>query len=398
MPILRRIRDLWPGALRQHITRTGFAYTLTLIIVAAAAFLSANNMLYLILAAMFSVLMVSGFVSRLGLAGLEIDLVLPEHISAKRAIQARVRVRNAKRWMPSFSIRVTGTEGSGFSSSLYFPVIAGGVELQEPVEMYFPTRGRRRERTFEFTTRFPFGFAERSELVTLRHEIIVYPSLEPRPEFESLLSTVSGEMECHFRGRGLDFYRIRPYEALESARNVDWKATAHTGALQVREFAREEDRRVDIYLDLDIPLNGPLTTPELGDAAYKEWFESAVECAAFLAYRLALRGADLRFRTQEADITLPAEGNIYTILKYLAVVTPRLGARPQTDSSWPDRNTPDRNIQDRNTGDHYSLVFTAQPEAMTAAGWGPANAQTGSVRVLGPDAFSPQPASSSGTR
>src|SRR5208282_2607900 len=123
-----------------------------------------------------------------------------------------------------------------------------------------------------------------------------------QPGFEALLVSVSGEIEALHRGRGHDFYRIRPYEALESARHVDWKATAHTGALQVREFAREEDQEVWIGLDLKVPDES------------REWFETAVDCAAFLAYRLNLRGARVRFRTQEVSIAIPAEGTIYAVL------------------------------------------------------------------------------------
>src|SRR5258708_9022281 len=116
-------RDGWPEGLRQRITRTGLAYTGTLLLVALAAMLSANNLLFLILAAMISTLLVSGFVSRLGLSGLELDLVLPEHISARRRVRAGVRLRNLKRWFPSFSVQLAGPAGSGFDSILYFPVL-----------------------------------------------------------------------------------------------------------------------------------------------------------------------------------------------------------------------------------------------------------------------------------
>src|SRR5437016_14294865 len=91
-----RIRGSWAIGLRQQITRAGLAYTATLLVVALAAFLSANNLLFLILAAMLSTLLVSGFISRLGLAGLELDLVLPEHISARRKVRAGIRLKNVK--------------------------------------------------------------------------------------------------------------------------------------------------------------------------------------------------------------------------------------------------------------------------------------------------------------
>src|SRR5579883_2724810 len=362
MPDLRRIAERVGSAmsfgLRQQVTRAGVAFAVTLVVIALAAFLSANNLLFLILAAMLSTLLVSGFISRLSIAGLELDLVLPEHICARRKIRAGIRLRNLKRWIPSFSIHLAGAPESGVEAVLYFPVVPGGAVLEEPVELYFAKRGAQRERSFQFSTRFPFGFSERREMVTARHDVIVYPCLDPQPGFESLLASVAGEIEAAQRGRGHDFYRIRPYEVLESARHVDWKATAHTGDLQVREFAREQDDRVLIYLDLDV-------APES-----EAWFEKAVDCAAFLSFRLAERGAQLRFQTQDFDVTLPEEGDIYTILKYLALVNPRRGRPPAA----PDDPA------------SFHIVFSANPERMVALGWG--MGENRGARLLGQDAFS----------
>src|SRR5579863_5790786 len=103
------LKARWPGGLRQHVTRTGLAYSATVLLVALAAFVSANNLLFLILAAMLSVLLISGFVSRLSLSGLEIELMLPDHVCARRKMRGTIRLKNLKRGMPSFSIRVMGT-------------------------------------------------------------------------------------------------------------------------------------------------------------------------------------------------------------------------------------------------------------------------------------------------
>ena len=344
---------------RQQVMRAGLVFTAALLVVAIAAFLSANNLLFLILAAMLSTLLISDFVSRLALAGLELDLLLPEHISARRRVRAGIRLKNMKRWVPSFSIHLAGAAESGFDSILYFPVIPGGATIEESVSLYFPRRGTQRERSFRFSTRFPFGFTERREMVTTRHDVVIYPCLDPQPGFEALLSSVTGEIEALQRGRGLDFYRIRPYEALESARHVDWKATAHTGDLQVREFAREQERRVVIYLDLEVPF------------ASDAWFESAVECCAFLSWRLAERGVAIRFRTQEFDVRVPEEGDVHAVLKYLALVSP---LQSKSQAAAPDEP------------DSLQIVVSANLERMTALGWG--GAPDGpSARLLGPDAF-----------
>lgn len=323
--LLNRLKLAIAGALRQRLTLAGAVFSLTVLLVGIAAFASANNLLFLVLAAMLSTLLVSGFVSRLGLAGLELDLQMPEHITARRKMAARLIVLNSKHWMPSFSIHVAGSPDSAFTSELYFPVIPGRARLEEPAEVEFHRRGIYKENSFRFSTRFPFGFTERRVQVTLQREVLVYPCLDPQPGFTELFAAVKGELEARQRGRGHDFYRIRPYEVLESARHVDWRATAHTGDLQVREFARDQEQRVQIVLDLNV------------EAKHTAWFERAVDCSAYLAWMMAQRGGRVRLRTQEFDVSLPEEGDVYIILKYLATALPAPGRplpAPDDDSSY----------------------------------------------------------------
>ena len=244
---------------RQQVTRLGLLFTLTWVLVALAAFASANNLLFLILAVLLATLLISGFISRLSLAGLELDFQVPDHICAGRKLIGRVVIRNTKTWMPSFSIHVTASSDSGLSAPLYFPVIPGGTRVETQVELFFARRGSYRQNSFQLSTRFPFGFAERRLNVPLRRDVLVYPAIDPKPGFEDLLVTLQGEIASFYRGQGHDFYRIRPYEVLESARHVDWKATAHTGDLQVREFARDQEQTVAFFLDLM-----PLTSSPAG--------------------------------------------------------------------------------------------------------------------------------------
>ncbi len=333
-----------------RITRVGAYYLLTVVVVALAAFLSGNNLLFLLLAAMLAALVISGLVSRLNLAGLELDFHLPERITARRPVGARIWVRNAKWLLPSFSVHLSGIPPSVFSSGLYFPMIPARSRVEETVSVTFGRRGVHQEKSFRFSTRFPFGFTERWIHVRLLRRALVYPCLEPQPGFEELAGQVRGELEAQRRARGHDFYRIRPYEPLESARHVDWKATAHTGELQVREFAREQEPLVEIVLDLD------------AGAAESDWFEKAVECCAYLAWRMLWREARVRFRTQERDIAVPAEGDVYTILEYLARVAPQPGIGA---------------IEPRDE-DAYSVVFTCHRERFE-----PASRQN--ALVLGPD-------------
>lgn len=350
--------------MRQQVTRLGLLFTMACVVVALGAFASANNLLFLILAIMLATFMVSGFISRLSLAGLELDFLLPEHICAGRNLLGRIVIRNAKGWMPSFSIHVTASSDSGLSLPLYFPVIPGGTRVEEPVELYFARRGSYRQNSFRFSTRFPFGFTERRINVPLAREVLIYPSIDPQPGFDELLISLDGEIASFYRGLGHDFYRIRPYEVLESARHVDWKATAHTGDLQVREFAREQEQAVAFFLDLDAPANAAA------------WFESAIDRCAFLAWNMSQRGSRVRFCTQDVDWQLPEEADVYTILKYLAVVSRRPG-KPLAASN-------DRDV--------FQIIFSALPERLAEAGW---ELGSSNVRLFVPDPVAPVVSSNS---
>lgn len=299
----------WAKArVRERVTASGMGFIIATALTGAAAFLSANNLLFLLLAAMGSMLLASNFISRLSLSGLELDIFLPDHICARRTVSARIRLRNEKRFIPSFSIHLSGVEEGAFTGQIYYPAIAGGSSVEDSLDVNFHRRGLHTEDTFRFSSRFPFAFAERRMNVTVTRDVIVYPALDPRPGFESLAQAVAGEAEARLQGRGHDFYRIRPYQSMESARHVDWRATAHTGQLQVREFAREQEPSIALSFDLQ--------AGESDDA----WFEEAIECCAYLAWTFSGRGARLRFRTQEIDLITPVEADVYAILKNLALV------------------------------------------------------------------------------
>jgi uncharacterized protein (DUF58 family) len=310
-----RLRAKLEGDIRQRITRLGYTYAAATVLVGAAAFISANNLLFLLLSVMLAALLVSGLVSRLGLGGLEVDLELPPHLSARVPAVGRVRVRNHKSWMPSFSLHLEGAGEGGFSERLYIPLIPGGHTVEESVPLWFPKRGQYREGSFVFSSRFPFGFTERRVRVRIERDVIVYPSVLPEPEFELALEAVEGQLLARSPGGGDDFHRLRPYEN-ESARHVDWKATARTGNLQVREYAARENPPVEIVFDAWCP------------ASESVWFERAVDCCAYFVWSLHDRGQAFRFRTQTADLECPGEASAYDILKFLALVEPRALAAP----------------------------------------------------------------------
>ena len=152
--------------------------------------------------------------------------------------------------------------------------------------------------------------------VDLPSEALVYPSVEATAEFLDVLPGIQGAIETLAKGRGHDLYALRDYLPTDSARHVHWKASARSGSLMVREFAREDDPRVLLVLDPHSDAARPNAT-----AAEKGRFERTVELCAAIAWDFHKRGALLEFRSASARTPLaPASENIFTVLRHLALV------------------------------------------------------------------------------
>src|SRR3954470_18416162 len=123
----QKLRSALARRIRYKITRGGVLFTFAILVVGFGAIVSANNLLFLIVATMLATLLVSGFVSRLCLAALELDFLVPEHVPAGRDVPGKLFVRNQKWLMPSFSIRVEAIrepDSPSLRSGVYFPLIA----------------------------------------------------------------------------------------------------------------------------------------------------------------------------------------------------------------------------------------------------------------------------------
>src|SRR5579863_5035685 len=108
VPVLAKRTPLrWIGyKMEYRVTREGWIYILGIFLVAVAALNTGNNLLFLILASLIAVILMSGVLSSITLSGVELRLELPEHIFAGQPVRAVVELQNEKLNLPSFSMRV----------------------------------------------------------------------------------------------------------------------------------------------------------------------------------------------------------------------------------------------------------------------------------------------------
>jgi len=366
-----RLRD----ALDYDVTRIGVAYVVVVLLIGIAALNTGNNLLYIIVAAMLAAILVSGVASALVLRDLELDVHLPEHVFAGRSNVGRIVLRNPRRWLPSFSVSVVSFQKKkatpqwrwmpailGFppgrpaerqwirlpdrklrrvqppppvpgvlEGSVHFAYLSPRSEMKADLELRFDRRGRYQQDSFGLSTRFPFAFLTKTRRLPLQREIIVYPPVAPADEFFEVLPLLTGEFETFVRGRGYDLYRIREYMPEDSARHVDWKATAKSGSLKVREFSREDERRLRIVFD----------NPGVG-VVPSQVYEDAVALTASLGWHFAGENAELSFASQDYQ----GGPNIYAFLAFLAVVEPQKSASV---------------IEELPPSDEYNIILTTRP-------------------------------------
>jgi uncharacterized protein (DUF58 family) len=313
-----------------RLTREGIVYLVVIFILVLAAVNTGNNLLFMILACGLAGILISGVLSRAVLTGIELKFDLPEHIFAERPVIAEVELRNEKQMWPSFSLRVVGENKKNheqvLTTPLFFPYIPRLDSARQKVELNFPRRGVYRQDAFGISTRFPFGFFEKTRRLSSDIEIIVYPRVEPAEQFYEVLPLLSGEMASHFRGRGHELHSLRQYQPTDSARFVDWKVTAKAGQLIVREFAREDERRVIIVLDPFVGSPRADRGPR-AETEHAERFERAVSLAASIAWHFHEINAVIQFRTDRfATRMAPANEIIYDALRELARIRPDASA------------------------------------------------------------------------
>jgi uncharacterized protein (DUF58 family) len=327
VPVLARRTPLrWLGYKMEYkITREGYFYIGGIILISLAALNTGNNLLFLILASLIAIILMSGILSSITLSGVAMRLQLPEHIFVGQPIRASLELQNEKMTFPSFSLRVEAvtTKNSAPAALLetpaYFPYLPKRGSAQQTVPISFPARGVYRQDAFRIVTRFPFGFLQKAHRVDLRTEALVYPSVEPTHELFEILPGLHGAMESLAKGRGQDLYALRDYVPTDSARHVHWKASARLGSLMVREFTREDETRILLVLD---PHSSSAVSNE-APRATADRFERAVRLCAGIAWHFFERNAQLQFRSAGMETPLaPAEETIFAILRHLAMAQP----------------------------------------------------------------------------
>jgi uncharacterized protein (DUF58 family) len=163
------------------------------------------------------------------------------------------------------------------------------------------------------------------------------------------------------RGAGHDLHSLREYFPQDDVRRIDWKATARSRRLMVREFTAEDEWRVHVVLDTWLERRE--TEGE------RDWqrFERGVTLAASLVAHFIDERAEIRLSLGKEHGGYGIEsGHLYECLRRLALVEPDAANSSARDESYWD-GLFDTTLN--SDGNYVILLTTATPGSLPAHVW-----------------------------
>jgi uncharacterized protein (DUF58 family) len=345
-------------------TSGGGVFIVIIIVVGFAAWNTGNNLLFMVFSLLCSTVFVGWIAARASLRDLNVSARFPDHIFAGEAAPVIVTLKNTKRLLPSFSIVVEarGPGGEGEKTRrrkhtkrllAYFSYVPHGAAAEQRVEQLFEKRGHVLIDGFELSTRFPFGFFLRRRRLRARNvDIVVYPKPEIISDDLHLLPMYAGRLPSSRRGAGHDLFSMRDYQPQDDLRHIDWKATARSRRLTVREFTSEDERRITIVLDTRLP-------EEATDELKARFERGVIQTASLLKHFIDERAEVRLVLADEVGAFGSGLEHLYRCLRRLALVTASGGKTV-------DMGSLSRDVVEH---DYAILLTTASPGSIPANVW-----------------------------
>ncbi len=316
----KKKKSFWPRKLK--FTREGKYFLGITLGVGFAAINTGNNLLYLLLGMMLSLIIISGVMSELSLRTLTVKRRLPTRAQVSRSHLVEIEVYNSKTRVPSYAIEVEDLRAGQPADKRCFFLKISPRSTQIAAYRRTPLhRGLEEHTGFRIATRFPFGLFEKSREVDSPDELIIYPAVDPVRLPQRGHGDSAGDAGPLGRGAGEEIYALRYMREGDDPRDIYWRKSTMPGPLVLRERAKEMRHEVEFLVDVLRPPDKQATKEqELGGPTANP-FERRVREVASYAVAHVKRGDRVTVTTTAGErvFTDKARG-IDPVLRFLALV------------------------------------------------------------------------------
>lgn len=312
LPVRRSIR----------LTSEGTRFLLFTLGIGVAAINTGNNLFYLLLAMMLSLIVISGLMSEYSLRRLEFHRHFPDLITAHEATTVTLSVTNRNVHIPSFSLHLFDViDGNDIDRGLWIHHLPPQRSVLLSYPLIATKRGWLRLDGLRVQTLFPFGlFLKRARYLT-PSKLLVGPQIKPMAvRFVDELVSQGQGYSVPRRGHGTELHNLRLYQPGDDSRTIHWMSTARTSQLIVRETEAEDQRRLTVVLST--------VAPDHSDVL----FERAVTLVASLLWELSQRSYAIRLVVGTADSGFGSGSTHFGTILHLLALCER---RNPTDEKTP---------------------------------------------------------------
>ena len=295
------IAKLFRPPRRLRFTLEGKIFVGVTIGVGFAAVNTGNNLLYLVLGLLLSLVILSGVLSEITLRGLDFHRRLPRRAFVGTPALIEIEVHNRKRWAPSYSVEVEDQlDGRRTDKRCYFLKVTPDTRQTAAYRRVSPVRGVEHFVSLRVATRFPFGLFEKWREISMPDDHLVYPS-PAHTGTRGLPMITSGEtLSREERGHG-EVDGVRDFIDGDPARDIHWPKTAALGRAVARERRLEGARAVRIEI-ANVPPREPGAgdeAPRLPTAVWRARLEDDIRRAAYVSIDALRHGASVQIAVED---------------------------------------------------------------------------------------------------
>ena len=227
-------------------TREGKTFVWITLGIGFAAINTGNNLMYLILGMLLSLILVSGILSEQSLRKVTVVRDRSQRLMAGCEGLLRVHLSNGKKRFISYCVEVEEIlDYEGIHQVPAYQLRLGPGESEDAfVRVRFLRRGVYESVGVLLATRFPFALFRKGRVLEESREILVHPVVHAVPLPEMLTRSRGLERSQPRAGQGGDVRGVRPYQSGDPFKDVHWKVTARRGRLMVREYEAPATRSV----------------------------------------------------------------------------------------------------------------------------------------------------------
>lgn len=285
----------WRPPRRLRITREGKYFLGITFGVGVAAINTANNLLYLLLGLLLSLIVISSIMSESTLRGLRVVRRLPRRAQVGRPHQVEIEVYNEKAHIPSYAIEIEDIRyGQPADKRCFFLKIS---PRSTQIAAYRRTpnkRGPSRHCGFRVATRFPFGLFEKSLDIDFEGTLLVYPAVDPVVLPVDERGGSLGGDRVQARGNGDEIMGLRPMRDEDDPRDIYWRRSTQPDQRVLR--IRTEETHSEITLSVDTA--NPFAIPAM---TWREQFERNIREVASHTVAYLRQGNTVRIHTSSQD-------------------------------------------------------------------------------------------------